>query len=187
MKIAVEVLCILLALFFNKSAFAVDLTLYTNETDIRYWPRLIYDGLSINLCRGELEFEFKTFLKTAVVLYQDDGGGWDYVAINLQNGHLHLKASFGMVVVYTTSNNTYNDFKWHSVGIRLKCPQPCVEMTVNKKVMVYVRDSWSEETSCKLTKNLQIGGFSEARLKARSSISYESFKSMYNFRGDKER
>ena len=191
MKIAGEVLCILLGLFFNRSTLAADLTLYTNETDLRYWPRLIYDGLSINLCRGKLEFEFKTFLKTAVVLYQDDGGMHrNYVAINLQNGHLQLMANFVYmtdVVDFTTSKNTYNDFKWHSVGIRLKCPQPCIEMTVDKKVMVYVRDSWSEETSCKLTENLQIGGFSEARLKARSSISYESFKSMYKFRGYQER
>lgn len=178
MKIAVETLCVLLGLFFNKSTFAADLTLYTNEVDIRYWPRLIYNVSRINLCEGELEFEFKTFLKTAVVLYQDDGGHWNYVAINLQNGHLHLMADFGMPVTFTTKKDTYNDFKWHSVGIRLNCPKPCIEMTVDKKEVYTIKRS--EITS--FTTELQIGGFSDARLNDRSSITYESYKFMYNFR-----
>lgn len=172
MKI-VEAVCILLGLFFDKSALAVDLTLYTNETGLKeHYPRLIYDGSVVNLCKGELNFEFKTFLKTALVLYQDDGGAdWTFFAIDLRDGRLHVEADLGhMIDLENVTSKTYNDFKWHSVGIRLKCPEPCVEITVDDKV-VY-RKGMTNIMSCKFTENLQIGGFSKERLDDINSVTW---------------
>ena len=159
MEITVVVLCVLVRLLFKDSTLAADLTLYTDEMKPFYtWPRLIYNS-GINLCEGEFEFEFKTFLRDALVLYQDDNGMKDSLAITLQDGHLHVEAEFGDEFYgnYTTPK-TYNDFKWHTVGVRLKCPDPCLEVTIDQ--VMYKKE---RVNVCRLDTDLQIGGFSSKR------------------------
>lgn len=176
-------LCIfVLLLASKKSTFAVVYTLQTNNAnDIMEWPRLTYDGSMINLCRGILQFEFKTFLKTAVVLYQDDGDESDFFAINLKDGRLHVMATFGksenLHTNYTTPKASYNDFAWHRVGIHLNCPSPCVQISIDENV-VYVKQRWK---ICNLTGDLQIGGFARLRLSGSNSSSRRSYESSYIF------
>jgi hypothetical protein len=180
MKTTRVVLCVLLGLLFKRSTLAADLTLYTNNTNMRKWPSLTYDVAKVNLCRGELKFKFKTFVEDAIVLYQDDRGESNFISIILHNGHLHVIARIGK----NNENNTtlklkvletYSDFKWHSVGIRLNCPQPCFEITIDDVVHRKIPRS----NVCKFKTNLQIGGFTSARLDYRNSISSKGLRSQY--------
>lgn len=176
------VLCVSLLLVSLKETRATDFTLQASNTDLMEWPRIIYDGSMINLCRGDFQFQFKTFLKTAVVLYQDDGGESDFFTINLENGRLRVIAAFGISenwhTDYTTSINTYNDFKWHTVGVRLNCSYPCVEISVDGEVKY--KEPGRER--CKFTSDLQIGGFTKQRLDDTNSISYRVYEANYIFR-----
>ena len=178
MKFTLVVLCALLGPLFEKTTLAADLTLYTNDTSIRGWPRLIYDVSRINLCKGDLKFEFKTFSKDSVILYQDDAGESDFVAINLQDGHLHVVADFGKNEAFHTDYKTsksYNDFEWHRISVRLNCPWACIEIAVDDSV-VYKR---RRRNTCNFMTNLQIGGFSMERWGYTNSISYGHLASTY--------
>ena len=160
MEISVVVLCVLVQLLFKDSTFAADLTLYTDEINLfSTWPRLIYDNSSTNLCEGELKFQFKTFLKDALVLYQDDNGEKDSLAITLQDGHLRVEVLFGwdFHADYKTAE-TYNDFKWHVLGVRLNCPETCLEVTIDDQKYRTERPK-----GCGLKTDVQIGGFSSNR------------------------
>lgn len=175
MKTTRVVLCVLLGLLFKRSTLAADLTLYTNNTNIQKWPSLTYDVAKVNLCRGELKFKFKTFVEDAIVLYQDDRGELDFISIILHNGHLHVIARIGENNTTLKVLETYNDFKWHSVGIRLNCLRPCFEITIDDVVHRKIPRS----NVCEFKTNLQIGGFTSARLLYKNSISDRRLTSHY--------
>jgi hypothetical protein len=175
MKTTIVVLCVLLGLLFKRSTLAADLTLYTNNTNMLKWPSLTYDVAKVNLCRGELRFKFKTFVEDAIVLYQDDRGKSDFISIILHNGHLHAENNEDNTTLKLKVLETYNDFKWHSVGIRLNCPQPCFEITIDNVVHRKIRRS----NVCEFKTNLQIGGFTSARLNDKNSISSRGLRSQY--------
>lgn len=75
-----------------------------------------------SLASGIFEFEFKTFVDTALVLYQDDEGKSDHIQITFQEGrlwflfYLNKNNNPGMQRGFT-SERTYNDFEWHSIRI----------------------------------------------------------------------
>ena len=76
---------------------------------------------NISLASGIFEFEFKTFVKRALVLYQDDEGRSDHVQITLEDGRLwfqfYVSDNKPGIVGQFTSAKKYNDFNWHSVRI----------------------------------------------------------------------
>ena len=166
----VVILGVLLGLLTNPT-HALDLTLNTCRNcgrDFRKWPRLVYNDYY--LCKGKLSFEFKTFVESAVMLYQDDRGkSEDYLAIELQDGHIQMKSALGGKIVLSSfkTTKTYNDFEWHSVGVELNGPKPCIKLTVDHQV-VYSSE-FDANGGCAFTSGLYIGGLQEV---AFNSISY---------------
>ena len=47
-------------------------------------------AFNVSLGVGTFEFQFKTFVKRALVLYQDDQGYSDYLELTLQDGRIYL-------------------------------------------------------------------------------------------------
>lgn len=181
MKLGGMVLCVILFQMSNRPSFASALTLYTNSSDLRMWPSLAYDVSTVNLCgvKSELSFEFKTFLSDAIVLYQDDGGEQNFVAINLKKGRLHFTAEFGGERLTHRSRETFNDFEWHLVNVRLKCPRPCFEVTTNNKRLLYRRHY---RKRCEMKTNLQIGAFDWERLENTNTITFLTYFFVEYFR-----
>jgi hypothetical protein len=182
MEIPVKViLCVLLGLLLKQSVLAADLTLHMREQHkfpINTWPRIIYDNSS--LCKGELKFEFKTFLKDALVLYQDDYGVGDFLAITLQDGHFRVITAFGEKIKKHKTSKKYNDFKWHSVVVRLNCPEPCIEVKLDDGDDDKEMYKEQRANECEIDKNLQIGGFSSRHINAGvNSVSYYELSSEY--------
>ena len=83
-------------------------------------PFMIFET---NLAGGVFELQFKTFVKNAFILYQDDGGISDHIYVFFQNGKLrfffYLSANNGRISVEGdfTTLNYYNDFQWHTIEI----------------------------------------------------------------------
>lgn len=157
-------------------------TLQMNSTDIYEWPRLVYP-VDFNLCKGKLDFDFKTFNENAIVLYQDDHGQSDFISVSLVNGRLVFMMGFGRGPLqnFTTAENDYGDFRWHTVSIELSSFHsndviPRVLITVDGK-LVYNK---LREKSCQLESKLLIGGLTRERLQYSNSLTYQNYKSFYS-------
>lgn len=78
-------------------------------------------GFNNSLASGVFEFEFKTFVDRALVLYQDDNGISDHIQITFQNGRLwfvfYVSQNNKGIHRKFTSENKYNDFNWHTIRI----------------------------------------------------------------------
>ena len=76
---------------------------------------------NLSLASGIFEFEFKTFVKKALMLYQDDKGKSDHIQVSLQGGRLwfvfYVSNNKPGITGRFSSAQKYNDFRWHSVRI----------------------------------------------------------------------
>ncbi|EDO36419.1 predicted protein, partial [Nematostella vectensis] len=68
---------------------------------------------------GTLTFSFKTFLKDALLIYQDDGV-MDYFNLELKVGRLLLNIRTGRKTSQVTLGNQLNDLSWHQVSIHVE-------------------------------------------------------------------
>lgn len=64
-------------------------------------------------------FEFRTKQANSILLYLDDGGPSDFIAITLVNGVLHLRFKFGLPASATLRSGFHlNDHTWHKVTLK---------------------------------------------------------------------
>ena len=148
---------------------------------IRFWRSgdgLPGPSMSFDVClgTGTFEFQFKTFVKRALVLYQDDQGYSDYLELTLQDGKIYL--AFLVQEAQNRKNwlfrskKRYNDFEWHTVKL----------VRTWRETSIHVdRESKTFETRGRstFTSNLQIGGFTPERLNILNEISKQEAWKLY--------
>ena len=127
------------------------------------------------LTQDVLQFEFKTHVENALVLYQDDEGLSNFMELCLQGGRIHSSFRMGRSEKESMSIKKYNDFKWHSVRIKRNTSSTSVELE-NEVLTTLTRN---EALLLSLTSNLQIGGFSLERLDDPNGISHYDAWSHY--------
>ena len=119
---------------------------------------------NLSLASGIFEFEFKTFVKKALMLYQDDNGKSDHIQVTLQDGRLwfvfYVSNDEPGITGRFASAKKYNDFKWHSVRIER-----------NASITNFIVDHGEERKSfntdgylSSLKSTLLIGGFSRDQI-----------------------
>lgn len=113
-----------------------------------------------SLASGVFEFEFKTLVNRALVLYQDDNGKSDHIQVSFQSGRVWflfgVNDNNGRVIEGKfTSKEKYNDFRWHSLRIER-----------NASITSIILDNGKEKTSFQteghrssFMSDLIIGGF----------------------------
>lgn len=113
-----------------------------------------------SLASGVFQFEFKTFVNLALVLYQDDNGISDHIQVTIQNGRIYFSFyvnSNGSPGVGDTfkSNSTYNDFRWHSLRIERNSSYTGIVLDNGKERENFETLGYKS----KFISNLLIGGF----------------------------
>lgn len=113
-----------------------------------------------NFTRGIFEFEFKTFVEKALVLYQDDAGFTDHIELSLSKGAVFFSFSTGRSGTEGRyiSTKTYNDFQWHSVKVERNSSSTC--LALDGKVVALFKTSGSESV---FSTKLQLGAFPSSR------------------------
>lgn len=153
---------------------------------IRFWRSgdgLPGPSMSFDVClgTGTFEFQFKTFVKRALVLYQDDQGYSDYLELTLQDGRIYL--AFNLVQDWKNRRNwlfprlfrsekRYNDFEWHKVKI----------VRTWHETSIYVDDeskTFESRGRSTFESKLQVGGFSPERLAKLNEISKQTAWKLY--------
>ena len=114
-----------------------------------------------SLASGIFEFEFKTFVDNALVLYQDDEGKSDHIVLSFQDGRLwflfYLSYNDGPITEGKfTSENKYNDFDWHSVRIERNASITSFIIDHGKERKRFATHGYLSS----FTSDLLIGGFS---------------------------
>lgn len=67
--------------------------------------------------RSDLTFQFKTSASDALLMYFDDGGYCDFLALTVADGKLQLRFSIDCAETTVTSNKMVNDSRWHFATI----------------------------------------------------------------------
>ncbi|XP_028809524.1 neurexin 3b isoform X6 [Denticeps clupeoides] len=67
--------------------------------------------------RSDLNFQFKTNMSDALMLYFDDGGYCDFLLLTIAEGKLRLCFSVDCAETTVTSDKTVNDSRWHFAAI----------------------------------------------------------------------
>ncbi|XP_073711688.1 neurexin 3b isoform X15 [Misgurnus anguillicaudatus] len=67
--------------------------------------------------RSDLNFQFKTAISNALVLYFDDGGYCDFLLVTVDEGKLKLRFSVDCAETTITSDKLVNDSRWHFATI----------------------------------------------------------------------
>lgn len=67
--------------------------------------------------RSDLNFQFKTAISNALVLYFDDGGYCDFLLVTVDDGKLKLRFSVDCAETTITSEKLINDSRWHFATI----------------------------------------------------------------------
>lgn len=178
MKLFAAVLTLLVALL-RRERGAVRADQSTEYTFFRNGVELPGPSMSFNVCLGEgsFEFQFKTFVKRALVLYQDDHGKSDYIEVTLQDGKIYLAfnirdAPLGTKREWFQSEKKYNDFEWHKVTIKRSVHE--ITISVGAEGKTFVTGARSDFTS-----DLQIGGFPTKRIDSVNEISRQDAWLLY--------
>ena len=117
-------------------------------------------GPSLNfnksLVSGVFEFQFKTLVNRALVLYQDDKGKSDYIQVSIQSGRVWFNVNVGRIIAGTfTSRKKYNDFRWHTLRIERNSSMTSIILDNGKE-----RKSFNTEGHLSsFVSDLIIGGF----------------------------
>ena len=121
-------------------------------------------SFNASLNNGIFEFEFKTFVDRALILYQDSVGNWDYFRLSINQGYLHFSFVYDVVDELSVKTEMqYNDFKWHTVKIERNSAG--LKLYVDGKIKV---NQTADLTT--LSSHLQLGGFPSSRANKRTSI-----------------
>lgn len=145
--------------------FSQTFTLLKDSFDLP-GPSMAFDE-SLSDAGAFLKFEFKTFVTRALVLYQDDEEQSDYIVVTLQDGRIHLTYKSAWDISKYTSEETYNDFRWHSMKIELDRLTTEITFTIDDKYAS--TRTYGRKTPFR--SKLQIGGFSPQRAENTNEIS----------------
>lgn len=124
-----------------------------------------------SLTTGIFEFKFKTFVETALVLYQDSQGHSDFIELYLREGRIHF--TFYERNSYV-SQKVYNDFEWHFV--RIERNRSGTSLALDNKI---VKTFNTKGLNSIFTSNVQIGGFPPSRSSNRNSVSSQAALKLY--------
>ncbi|XP_019911892.1 neurexin-3b isoform X5 [Esox lucius] len=67
--------------------------------------------------RSDLNFQFKTAVSDALILYFDDGGYCDFLLLEVTGGKLQLRFSVDCAETAVTSEKPVDDSRWHFVTV----------------------------------------------------------------------
>lgn len=71
-----------------------------------------------NPCQnGSLSFEFLTYQPSALLLYSDDGGRYDFLEVKLVGGVTRLRINLGDGTTILSASQNLNDGRWHTIEI----------------------------------------------------------------------
>ena len=113
-----------------------------------------------SLASGVFEFEFKTLVNRALVLYQDDNGKSDHIQVSFQSGRVWFSFvvndnNRGVIEGKFTSKEKYNDFRWHSLRIERNVSITSIILDDGKEK----RSFQTEGHQSSFKSHLIIGGF----------------------------
>ncbi|XP_028402615.1 neurexin-3b-like [Dendronephthya gigantea] len=144
-------------------------------------------SFKISLASGVFEFEFKTWVDQALVLYQDDQGISDHIQLTIQEGRLWF-SFYGSkentnpedrIHGKFTSEKKYNDFSWHNVRIERNTSVTSIFINNGEE-----RKSFQTNGLSSFTSNLTIGGFDREYISDLSSNGiYKIYAAPVNKRG----
>ncbi|XP_043929443.1 neurexin-3-like [Protopterus annectens] len=66
---------------------------------------------------GDLSFQFKTSVSSALLLYFDDGGSCDFLQLSISDGKVLLKYSVDCAETVISTSKEVNDSEWHFLMI----------------------------------------------------------------------
>ncbi|XP_028406187.1 uncharacterized protein LOC114528709 [Dendronephthya gigantea] len=128
------------------------------------------------LVTGIFEFEFKTFVEHALLLYQDDQGINDYLRITISGGKIELTLGVGSVQPPSfVTEMLYNDLKWHKIRIQWNTTH--FKLIIDGKLMKVLSIGPPN-----LTSHMHLGGLAK---RERDSLSdFDVFKIYFTSSGD---
>uniref|UniRef100_A0A8C1W8M2 Neurexin 3a n=1 Tax=Cyprinus carpio TaxID=7962 RepID=A0A8C1W8M2_CYPCA len=71
----------------------------------------------MRITRSDLNFQFKTDVSTALILYFDDGGFCDFLQLMVVEGKLQLQFGIDCAETTVVSDKRVNDSSWHSATL----------------------------------------------------------------------